>query len=301
MSLSVSRYHQHTRFWFVLGLAFVAIAWFANVAAAQDNGGAAGGGGAGGGGGGSDKPLILFMIESLGWIFGPLLMAVSVAMVALCRAPDPRPADEFGHPAGVRGRVHRHRQQAEVQGSVRHGPERPSFLGQVLTAGMSRLQYGLEDAREAAMNTLESIKSDKDQKNNYNAVIATLGPMFGLVGTVYGMIQSFNVLATGDAGATRRSWPTAFRMLWSLHCSASRSRFPAIFFNAFFKNRITRVTMDVGHIADDLLTQMYHNSKKPAAPAAAPPAPAPPGVPPHRGDELSVFSAQLSVEVELRG
>ena len=26
----------------------------------------------------------------------------------------------------------------------------PSYLGQVLTAGMSRLQYGLEDAREAA-------------------------------------------------------------------------------------------------------------------------------------------------------
>ena len=39
---------------------------------------------------------------------------------------------------------------------------------------------------------------------------------------------------------------------------------PAIFFNAFFRNRITKVTMDVGHIADDLLTQMYHNSKKPA-------------------------------------
>ena len=43
---------------------------------------------------------------------------------------------------------------------------------------------------------------------------------------------------------------------------------PAIFFNAFFRNRITRVCMDVGHIADDLLTQMYHNSKKPAGAAA---------------------------------
>jgi biopolymer transport protein ExbB len=43
---------------------------------------------------------------------------------------------------------------------------------------------------------------------------------------------------------------------------------PAIFFNAFFRNRITKVTMDVGHIADDLLTQMYHNSKKPAPPTA---------------------------------
>ncbi len=50
---------------------------------------------------------------------------------------------------------------------------------------------------------------------------------------------------------------------------------PAIFFNAFFKNRIIHVSMDCGNIADDLLTQMYHNSKKPAPPssAAAPPPP----------------------------
>jgi biopolymer transport protein ExbB len=61
----------------------------------------------------------------------------------------------------------------------------PSYLGRVLTAGMSRLQYGLDDAREAAFNTLEGIKSDKEQKNNYTAVIATLGPLLGLVGTVF--------------------------------------------------------------------------------------------------------------------
>jgi biopolymer transport protein ExbB len=154
----------------------------------------------------------------------------------------------------------------------------PSFLGQVLTAGMSRLQYGLEDAREAAMNTLESIKSDKDQKNNYTAVIATLGPMLGLVGTVFGMIQSFSVLATAKQiipaqladGISHALVVTLFGVAISV---------PAIFFNAFFRNRITRVCMDVGHIADDLLTQMYHNSKKPAAgapPAAAPTAPPPP-------------------------
>src|SRR6478672_1667963 len=60
----------------------------------------------------------------------------------------------------------------------------PSYLGQVMTSGMARLQYGLEDAREAALNTLEGIKSNKDQKNNYTAVIGTLGPLLGLVGTV---------------------------------------------------------------------------------------------------------------------
>ena len=73
----------------------------------------------------------------------------------------------------------------------------PSYLGRVLTAGMSRLQYGIEDAREASLNALEGIKSDKEQKNNYTAVIATLGPLLGLVGTVFGMIMAFMELGAG--------------------------------------------------------------------------------------------------------
>ena len=39
---------------------------------------------------------------------------------------------------------------------------------------------------------------------------------------------------------------------------------PGLFFNAFFRNRIKRIAMDTSNIADDLLTQMYHGSKKPA-------------------------------------
>ena len=50
---------------------------------------------------------------------------------------------------------------------------------------------------------------------------------------------------------------------------------PAIFFYTFFKNRLTRITNDTSNLADDLLTQMYHNSKKPAPPAGpSPPVPA---------------------------
>jgi biopolymer transport protein ExbB len=259
--------HRNTRFLFHATLALFAVAVLNGVAHAQD-----------GGGGGSGESLIMFMIRSLGWIFGPLLLAISVAMLALVvlllldlrmsAAIPPGFVDEFTDTVNKR-------KFKEAFDMARNDP---SFLGQVLTAGMSRLQYGLEDAREAAMNTLESIKSDKDQKNNYTAVIATLGPMLGLVGTVFGMIQSFSVLATAKQiipaqladGISHALVVTLFGVAISV---------PAIFFNAFFRNRITRVCMDVGHIADDLLTQMYHNSKKPAAgapPAAAPSAPPPP-------------------------
>src|SRR5206468_12761616 len=158
----------------------------------------------------------------------------------------------------------------------------PSYLGQVLTAGMSRLQYGLEDAREAAANTLESLKSDKEQKNNYNAVIATLGPMLGLVGTVFGMIMSFKVLGSGTTVNPAKLAEGISHALSVTLIGVSISC-PAIFFNAFYRNRITRVMMDVGHIADDLLTQMYHNSKKApggpttGAPSTAGTAAIPPG------------------------
>ena len=135
------------------------------------------------------------------------------------------------------------------------------------------------------MNQLDSIKSDKEQKNNYNAVIATVGPLLGLVGTVFGMIKSFSVLATATQinpakladGISHALVATLFGV--AISC-------PAIFFNAFYRNRITRVTMDTGHIADDLLTQMYHNSKKPGGPAgaatAAAPVPGPTPVAPPR-------------------
>src|SRR5262249_45238740 len=73
--------------------------------------------------------------------------------------------------------------------------EDESFLSRVLSAGMSRLQYGIEDAREAAFNTVDAIKAGKEPLVAYLATIGTLGPLLGLVGTVWGMIKSFMVLS----------------------------------------------------------------------------------------------------------
>ncbi len=144
-----------------------------------------------------------------------------------------------------------------------------SYLGRVLTAGMGRLQYGLEDAREAAANTLDAIKGSKDRWNNYIAVIGTLGPLLGLVGTVWGMIEAF--LALGASGS-KEGLTSGISHALCVTLIGVMIAVPAIALNTFFRNRITQVTMDVGHVADDLLTQMYHNSKK------AGPTPSTPGV-----------------------
>ncbi len=143
-----------------------------------------------------------------------------------------------------------------------------SYLARVLTASMARLQYGIDDAREVAMNTVESIRASKDGLINYLATIGTLGPMIGLVGTVWGMIKSFIVLGRPggqpDAAALAEGISEAL-VITLLGIAIS---IPAIFFHASFRNRLTRIAMDTGNIADDLLTQMYHNSRRPAGAAS---------------------------------
>jgi biopolymer transport protein ExbB len=225
----------------------------------------------------SDNKMV-FIIQSVGWLFGAILLGCSVWLVAIVvllfldlkitAAIPPGFVDEFTD-------IVNKRKFKEAYDMARNDT---SFLGQVLTSGMARLQYGLEDAREAAHQKLESIKADKDAKNNYTAVIASLGPMLGLVGTVFGMIGAFMEL--GRPGSTANPTKLAENVAHALSVTliGIAISVPAISFNAFFRNRINKLTMDVGHIADDLLTQMYHNSKKPAPPGGAPAAPgAPPG------------------------
>jgi biopolymer transport protein ExbB len=218
----------------------------------------------------AESNKVVFILYSIGLFFGAILLACSVWLVAICvllfldlRSQNAIPVgfvDEFTD-------IVNKRKFKEAYEMARNDP---SYLGRVLTSGMARLQYGLEDAREASLNTLESIKSDKDSKNNYTAVIASLGPMLGLVGTVFGMIGAFMELGSGGTPNPSKLAENVAHAL-SVTLVGIAISVPAIALNAFFRNRITKMTMDVGHIADDLLTQMYHNSKKPVANTAAAP------------------------------
>ncbi|CAN5542229.1 hypothetical protein BH11PLA2_BH11PLA2_28150 [soil metagenome] len=225
---------------------------------------------------GTSDNRMVFILASVGWVFGAILLACSVWLVAIVvllfldlKMPSAIPpgfVDEFTD-------IVNKRKFKEAYDMARNDT---SFLGRVLTSGMARLQYGLEDAREAAHQTLDSIKADKDAKNNYTAVIASLGPMLGLVGTVFGMIGAFMVLGKGGTPNPTKLAENVAHAL-SVTLIGIAISVPAIAFNAFFRNRINKLCMDVGHIADDLLTQMYHNSKKPAPPGGAPAGPPGPG------------------------
>lgn len=216
------------------------------------------------------KNLLTHILTSAGWFFGPLLFLVSIALVALIviLAMDLRMG--VAVPGGFVDDFTDLVNKRQFKQAFELCRNDNSFVARVLTAGMGRLQYGIDDAREASVNMVESVKAGKENLITYLATIGTLGPMLGLVGTVYGMILSFMELSGGGTPKPEKLADGISHALVVTLLGVALS-VPSIFCYTLFKNRLVRITMDTNNLADDLLTQMYHNSKRAAAtpPAAA--------------------------------
>jgi biopolymer transport protein ExbB len=211
--------------------------------------------------------LIMHIVRSAGPFFGPVLLLVSLGLVALIvllamdlRMPvaiPPAFVDDFTDTVNKR----RFREAFDLARNDN------SFVARVLTAGMGRLQYGIEDARETAYHTVDSIRASKEQLITYLATIGSLGPMLGLVGTVYGMILSFMELSQPGKTPNPQKLADGISHALVITLLGVALAVPAIFFHALFRNRLVRISMDTATVSDDLLTQMYHNSKRPASAA----------------------------------
>jgi biopolymer transport protein ExbB len=164
-----------------------------------------------------------------------------------------------------------------------------SFLARVLASGVRKLPAGMAQAQRAMELANEDVTMEMEHRTTYLATVGTLGPMIGLVGTVYGMIISFRVLAiegtTPQAGQLAAGISTA---LYSTFEGIAIS-IPAIFFYALFRNRIARLSLEVGLAAEPLLDQFAPGVRsagvgarytQSAAPQGAT-APSTPGVHPH--------------------
>ena len=147
-----------------------------------------------------------------------------------------------------------------------------SFLARVLAAGVRKLPSGLAQAQRASELANESATMEMEHRTTYLATVGTLGPMIGLVGTVYGMIIAFRVIAV--EGSTPQANQLAAGISTALYATLEgiAISIPAIFFYALFRNRIARLSLEVGMTAESLLEQFAPGIR--AATHSAGPSPA---------------------------
>lgn len=131
-----------------------------------------------------------------------------------------------------------------------------TLLGRVTEAGISEGRLGIDAVREALQQRGEQEFTALRQRNGYLGLIAAVAPMLGLLGTVTGMISSFQLL--GEAQGTARPDELALGISQALvtTCMGLILAVPLTFFYTFFRDRINRIAQETGAIGEKMLRVM---------------------------------------------
>lgn len=78
--------------------------------------------------------------------------------------------------------------------------EQNSPLGKVLAAGLANRHRSREIMREAIEDTGRHVAHELERFLNALGIIAGMSPLMGLLGTVFGMIRTFNAITTTGIG-----------------------------------------------------------------------------------------------------
>ena len=212
---------------------------------------------------------------------GLVILIVSVTLVAWIARLFMELRIETAMPPEVIAQCEAMLEQRDFKGIFNVVKEDDSFFSRVLVTGITELPNGLSEAREAMERVGEMITTDMAKKISPLAVIGTLGPMIGLVGTLSGMIKAFGSIARSGAGQQIKSNEVAGAISEALLLTFEGVMLSliAIPFFSFFRNRATTISVTTMTRADEFLRHFAQAARgKPAAaarPERRPPRPGP--------------------------
>ena len=157
-------------------------------------------------------------------------------------------------------------QSRDYQGLYDFASKSHSFYSRLVSVGIAELPSGLPEAREVMDRTADAETVDMERKISMLAVIGTLGPMIGLVGTLKGMIASFAVIALSDTQMKASEVAEGISEALLLTFEGVALSVPAIFLFAVFKNRVAKISVETLLAADELVRRLVQQAKQKPAP-----------------------------------
>lgn len=216
------------------------------------------------------KSALQWFIEASGLI-GLFILGLSVYFVATVGKLFWELRLPVAVPPEITGRIQDLLNQRDFKGIFNVVKEDDSIFSRLLSTGISELPNGLAEARDVMDRVGESIHVELEKRISVLAVLGTLGPMIGLLGTLKGMISSFSVIAMYDTTLKASQVAGGISEALLLTFEGVSLSVPAIWFFSFFRNRVSVITTTAALEADNFLRHFAHAARaKPAGQAGAP-------------------------------
>ncbi|MDR0328231.1 MAG: MotA/TolQ/ExbB proton channel family protein [Planctomycetaceae bacterium] len=186
-----------------------------------------------------------FYLEACGWFFGPLFVFISIVFVTLAIMNWLAISRNAIVPPDMFEQFREKWDAKEFQEAYKIAKNSDSSLGKILTVGLVQVsgknvaaaEQSMKDAAEEEVMALE-------HRLSYLGTIASVAPMVGLLGTVWGMIDAFSVIAATGApqasdlarGISRALVTTQLGLLIAI---------PALVLFEVFKTRLARFVFEL--------------------------------------------------------
>ncbi len=156
-------------------------------------------------------------------------------------------------PSGLAEEVHRLLKQGQFQQAREACQRRPSFLGQMLSAGLLETELGYHAVEKAMEDAAAQQAARLMRKIDGLSLISALAPMLGLMGTVWGMILAFMEFE-------RKANPQVSELAPGVYKALVTTLFglivavPAIAAFAYFRNRIDELVAQTALMAEHVFS-----------------------------------------------
>jgi biopolymer transport protein ExbB len=196
-----------------------------------------------------------WLYQSLGFLYSVIFFFLSFALVAVLVMNMLSARRESLLPSQLIEGFESHLNAKRYQEAYELAKHDDSMLGKVLSAGLARISSGYPQAIEAMQEVGEEENMRLEHRLSYLALIGSISPMFGLLGTVDGMVQAFAVIA--NSTVTPKPYELAQGIMTALVTTLVGLwlAIPAICAFNILRNRISRLVLEVGIVSENLMSR----------------------------------------------
>ena len=212
--------------------------------------------------GGSSQSVLMWTFNSLGAGFSIIFLGISFAFVALSVKYFLDLRRDQNIPPGLAEQFEALLGERKFQEAYEMVKNDESYLGQVLAAGLGKLQNGYDKALAAMQEASDHVSMGFEQGLSYVGVIAGTSTMVGLLGTVYGMIMSFQVIAEASTAPKPNELAGGISTAMFTTLVGLIIGIPATVVFQILKNRLARTIFEVGMISEDLLGKVLASAQQ---------------------------------------
>ncbi|MCA9032100.1 MAG: MotA/TolQ/ExbB proton channel family protein [Planctomycetaceae bacterium] len=211
----------------------------------------------------NEQSYLMWMIGASGF-FGALIALLSFVMVAVIMMNLLQVRRDVLIPQDFVAAFEDKLNNKDVQGAFDIARGDDSLIGRVLTAGMSRLGRGYDSAVEGMEEVGEEESMALEQRLSWLALIGSIAPMMGLLGTVQGMINSFQTIANSATQPKPKDLADGISTALFTTMEGLIVAIPAIVAYTLLRNRVTALLMEASRVSDNLMSRFNTGSGKKA-------------------------------------